>query len=77
MKIKIITSLDLGLIALQADGSLEVSEGASVNSVVNTFAIDPELKRYLPVAVNGELVDRSYQLQADDELTILLPASGG
>ena len=59
------------------DGSLEVPEGASVEAVVSTFAIDAELKRYLPVAVNGQLVERSRQLQEGDELSIWLPAAGG
>jgi hypothetical protein len=77
VRIKIITSLDIGLPDLGEDGSLEVPDGASVETVVNAFVMDPELKRYLPIAVNDRLVERAHQLREGDELTVWLPASGG
>ena len=77
MKIVIVAPPNLHIPGLARDGSIEVPDGASVDSVVSGFAIDRELRRYLPVAVNGNLVDRSHQLREGDELTILFPAVGG
>jgi sulfur carrier protein ThiS len=77
IKIVIVAPPTLGIPGLAPDGSLEIPDGASVDSIVSTFAIDRELRRHLPVAVNGCLVDRSHQLREGDELTILFPAVGG
>jgi molybdopterin converting factor small subunit len=77
MKIFIVAPPTLGIPGLALDGSLEVPDGATVDSVVSVFAIDRELRRHLPVAVDGNLVDRSHQLHEGDELTILFPAVGG
>lgn len=77
MKIVIIAPPSLGIPDLAQDGSLELPDCASVDSIVDMFAIDLELKRHLPVAVNGDLVARSHQLQEGDIVTILFPAVGG
>jgi len=77
MRIVVVAPPSLGIPDLAPDGSLEVPDGACVDSIVSTFTIDPELKRHLPVAVNGNLVARTHQLREGDELTILFPAVGG
>ena len=58
------------------DGSLELTDGASVEDVLR--ALDIESERVQVITVNGSLErDRARVLEAGDELSVIPPVGGG
>ncbi len=58
------------------DGSLELTEGASIEDALRALEIPVDSVQVF--TVNGSLVrDRGHSLTADDDLTVLPPVGGG
>lgn len=77
MRIRISSFGSIRVEGTGAGGHLELPEHTSVEQFLRRLPLEPELRRHIPVVVNGELVERSYVLQEDDELMLVLPITGG
>jgi molybdopterin converting factor small subunit len=62
---------------LDAEGRLEIPQGATVASVIKRAKIDGLMWNLLPVSVNGRQVKRSYKLNDGDVIVFISPISGG
>lgn len=59
-----------------ADGTLELPDSATIQSVLDSLAIDPDTVHVF--TVDGDLTrDKSFSLEDGVELTVLPPVGGG
>jgi sulfur carrier protein ThiS len=77
ISIKITIYGNIEIEGIDKDGCLQVDEHSSVRQILTRLALDPRLVDHLPVIVNGEVVDRTYQPGDGEELILLAPVSGG
>ncbi len=72
MKVKIIAPFEIP--GRQADGSLELAEGARVRDLLRSA---PLYAAILPVSVNGQQAPRSRKLKDGDLVVVIAPIQGG
>ncbi len=72
MKVKVIAPFEIP--GRQADGSLELEEGARVRDLLRAAPLYAAL---LPISVNGKQAPRSRKLCNGDLVVVIAPIQGG
>jgi molybdopterin converting factor small subunit len=77
MKIKIFALGAIPVEGTDESGYLELAPHTTVRQLLQRADLDEEVREHLPVIVNGKLAGLGDTLQAGDEITLVLPPTGG
>ena len=77
ISVKVTCYGNIDLDGLDPDGWIRIDETLTVRQILTRLSLDRRLIKHLPVLIDGELVERSYQPQDGQELVLVAPISGG
>jgi sulfur carrier protein ThiS len=77
MKIKVAFTGTCFIDGLRSGDSVEVGDGTTISDFLEAHDVKPEFQPFIITFINGEPKEGSYAFQAEDELTLFLPVSGG
>jgi sulfur carrier protein ThiS len=77
MKIRISALGAVPVHGTDESGYLELDPQTTVRQLLQRVDLDREVREHVPVVVNGQLASLNDSLQEGDEITLVLPPTGG
>lgn len=75
IRVRLVAPFELD--GIDSDGCVDLPDGARVRDLFMRVRGLPLYARFLPVAVNGDQVNRSHRLRDGDMVLFIMPVSGG
>lgn len=75
IRVKLVAPFELE--GIDSEGCVDLPDGARVKDLLSRVQGLPLYARFLPIAVNGDQVERSYRLKDGDMVLFIMPVSGG